>query len=106
MILTDVTKSQTAKKKGARTKPTAQLLHLVPKMANEVRPCNETVETLTWLLHEAIAGRIAGIVYGAMMTGKRYTVDAVGEAYSDPIRGIGLAQCLVQEINSRLRAID
>jgi hypothetical protein len=61
----------------------------------------DLVDTLEYLLQEAKSGNLIGIAYGAMLPGRKYFVDAAGEAHRDPLRGIGLAQYVSQEIAAR-----
>lgn len=100
--MTDATKSQLAKKKGARTKPTAQLLRLVPKTELEKKPCSETIESITWLLQEALAGRIRGLVYGAILPDKRYVLDNTGEASHNLVTALGVSQLLIRKIGDEI----
>lgn len=61
----------------------------------------DLVETLEYLLQEALAGRLIGMAYGAMLPGRKFIVDAVGEAHSNALSGVGLAQYVSQEITAR-----
>lgn len=61
----------------------------------------DVVETLEYLLQEARNGNLIGIAYGAMLPNRAFIVDAAGEAHRDPLRGVGLAQYVSQEITAR-----
>jgi hypothetical protein len=66
------------------------------------KPSKDVIETLEYLLQEAIEGNLIGLAYGALLPNRRLFVDAAGEAHTDPARGIGVAQILSFEMMSRL----
>ena len=78
-----------------------KLLHLIPKEPNP-----ELIEALKWLIQEAHAGRITGLVFGAMLHDKACVFDGLGEAVSDPVRAVGVAQVLAQHMTVRVTALD
>lgn len=80
------------------TKNAAPLLRLVQN-----QPSKDMIETLEYLLQEAREGNLIGLAYSALLPGRKFFVDVVGEAHADPVRAIGAAQLLSHEVMSRMR---
>jgi len=81
-------------------KNAAPLLRLVPKKS---APCASTIETATYLLQEAIAGRLKGLAYGAILADKYYYVDTTGAANTDPLFALGVIDVLRDKMCERHR---
>ena len=79
-------------------KPPFEIIHL--------HPSDDLVETLEYLLHEARAGRVIGLAYGAILKRRAFFVDAAGEAHRNPVFGIGIANVLACELMERARKCD
>jgi hypothetical protein len=84
-------------------KNAAPLLRLVPKKSAEVKPCASTIETATYLLQEAIAGRLKGLAYGAILADKHYYVETTGAADTDPLFALGVIEILRDQMCERHR---
>lgn len=84
-------------------KKTAQIIRLVPKNAAEASPCDDTIETITYLLQEAVAGRLRGLAYGAIFADRHYFVETAGEANRDPLFALGVVDILRDKMCERHR---
>ena len=71
-----------------------------------LHPSDDLVETLEYLLHEARAGRMIGLAYGAVLKRRAFFVDAAGEAQRNPVFGVGIANVLACELMERARKCD
>lgn len=60
----------------------------------------DTVECLTVLLEEAKRGRVIGIAFAAMFRGKRFIVNAAGEAHRSPVFSRGMVAALDDELRT------
>lgn len=88
-------------------KRTAQLLRLVPKTESEKKLCNETIESLTWLLREVVAGRVTGVAWAATKANDNNVIlDTAGEANHNPVRALGAVHCLSLDIARRLKPVQ
>lgn len=67
---------------------------------------SDTIEALEYLLQEARKGELIGLVYAGMLKGNACIVDTAGEASSNPIFALGMAQFLSHEIAGRIRETD
>lgn len=85
-----------------KTKHATPILSIVqPTLKDE-----DVIDSLIWLLAEAVAGRITGLAYGALAPGKDFYFETAGEAHRDPLRTIGILQTLSQELTDRVRRRD
>ena len=63
---------------------------------------SDTVSCLRELLARAERGEVVGIAYAALQRGRRYTVDACGEADRNPTFARGMVDALSDELKSRV----
>lgn len=84
-------------------KKTAKIVRLVPQKTAEAKPCASTIEEVTYLLQEAIAGRLKGIAYGAIFADEHYIVETTGAANSNPIFALGVVDVLRDKMCERHR---
>lgn len=63
---------------------------------------NETVACLEQLLTDAKDGRLIGVAFAAMYKGKRYIVNAAGEAHRSPTFARGMVAALDDELEKVL----
>ena len=68
--------------------------------------CQDTVDALEYLLHEARSGELIGLVYGGMRKHRSCFVDAVGDGRRDPLFALGVANFLTGVISTRARDAD
>lgn len=78
----------------------APLLTLVPSAAHPNR--QDLIESLTWLLQEAAAGRITGLAFAAIMPNREYVVETVGEAHANPLFTLGVLRVLDSELTRKV----
>lgn len=62
----------------------------------------DTVSRLRELLARAERGEVVGIAYAALQRGRKYTVDACGEAARNPTFTRGMVDALSDELKSRV----
>ena len=60
---------------------------------------HDTIAALEYLLHEARAGNLIGLVYGAALEGRDYFVDTTGEANRNSLLGLGIASVLWRRLS-------
>lgn len=78
----------------------APLLRLVPK---KLDPCENTIESLVYLLQEATAGRLKGLAYGAILADKQFIIETTGEANTNPLFALGVVGVLRDKMCERHR---
>lgn len=66
------------------------------------QPSEDLIEALSWLMTEVVAGRVSGIAYGALRSDKQFYIETVGEAHRDPLRTLGIVQCLSRELTDKI----
>lgn len=63
---------------------------------------HDTIEAARLILDGAERGEIIGFIFGVMYNGKRYIVNAAGEAYDSPTFSRGMAAALDDFLKDRL----
>lgn len=61
---------------------------------------DDTVEALRVLYEDAQAGRLVGIAFAGMYRGRRYIVNAAGEARRSPTFSMGMVTMLLDELRA------
>lgn len=82
---------------GATKKTSATVLRLVPKATPKTSakgPCLDTAGALAALLKEAVAGRLSGFCYVAMIPESGFIADVVGECKTNPTFSRGMVRAL------------
>lgn len=66
---------------------------------------HDTIEAARTILDQAERGEALGIIFGVMYRGKRYIVNAAGEAYDSPTFARGMAAALDDYLRERLHEL-
>ena len=66
---------------------------------------HDTIEAARMILEGAERGEILGFVFGVMYGGKRYVVNAAGEAYDSPTFSRGMAAALDDFLKERVHEL-
>jgi hypothetical protein len=69
------------------------------------RRSEETVQTLRYLLEEAVAGRVTGMAFVAIHAGQDYSTGIVGHAKAIPTLTRGMVKMLDDEVAALLYPI-
>lgn len=64
---------------------------------------HETVTALEALLAAARAGHVQGIVYGAILQGRKVVLNTTGEAHRSPIFTLGIISLLSADVLDQAR---
>lgn len=64
---------------------------------------DDTVAALKALLSAAQAGKLQGVIYGAILTGRQVLINTTGEARRSPIFSLGIVSMLHADLIDRTR---